>query len=205
MAVDYIKPHPKKGEPVWDIAHLFPLQGAWSEEDYLSLETNHLIEFSDGNIEVLPMPSERHQDIVIFLMQALIAFAKPRDLGKVLVAAFRVKLWEGKYREPDVMFLLKENYHKRGKQFWHGADLVMEVVSPDDPKRDTEKKYQEYAKAGISEYWIVNPLDETIRVFTLPESADSYQLHGEFKHGEVATSDLLNGFSIKVTEALKHD
>jgi Uma2 family endonuclease len=55
-------------EPTWEIAHLFPPQGAWSEEGYLALPTNHLVEFSDGYIEVLPVPSQSHQWIVLFLV-----------------------------------------------------------------------------------------------------------------------------------------
>ncbi|MCL4860269.1 MAG: hypothetical protein KJZ93_12715, partial [Caldilineaceae bacterium] len=50
-------------EPAWDVALLFPPQGAWSEADYLALETNRLVEFSHGRIEVLPMPSDSHQSI----------------------------------------------------------------------------------------------------------------------------------------------
>lgn len=191
-------------EPAWDIAYLFPLQGAWSEEDYLALETNHLIEVSNGELEVLPMPSQQHQRIVFLLAKLLDAFISLYGLGELLIAPFRVKLWEGKFREPDVMFLFKENYHRRSEQYWLGADLVIEVVSPDDPKRDTETKYREYAQAGIREYWLVNPLTETIQVFTLP-GADSYQLYGEFKTGERATSKLLDGFEVGVQDVFTLD
>jgi hypothetical protein len=48
-------------EPTWDIAKLFPDQGYWDEDDYLHLPGRRLIEFADGSIEVLEMPSERHQ------------------------------------------------------------------------------------------------------------------------------------------------
>ena len=54
-------------EPAWEVAFLFPAQGEWSEHEYLELDTNHLVEFSHGQIEVLPMPSDRHQAIVGFL------------------------------------------------------------------------------------------------------------------------------------------
>ena len=56
---------------------------------------------------------------------------------------------------------------RRGNDFWTGADLVVEVVSPDDPSRDTQDKRLDYAEAGIPEYWIVNPLDETVTVLVL--------------------------------------
>lgn len=187
-------------EPAWDIAHLFPLQGSWSEGDYLALETNHLVEFSDGTIEVLTMPSERHQDIVFLLATLLIAFVATKRLGKVLIAPFRIRLRENKYREPDVMFMLAENRDKRASQYWQGADLVMEVVSPDDPKRDTEVKLKEYAEAGIPEYWLVNPLTNSISVYTLREGADAYHVHGKFEAGTIASSVLLAGFTVDTSK-----
>ena len=44
-------------EPTWEIARLFPAQGEWSAEEYLSLETNQLVEFSNGVLEFPPMPT----------------------------------------------------------------------------------------------------------------------------------------------------
>ena len=79
------------GEPAWEVATLFPAQGAWSEEEYLSLDTNHLVEFSHGHIEVLPMPSDKHQSIVFFLSALLGAYARKIG-GKVLFAPLRLRL-----------------------------------------------------------------------------------------------------------------
>jgi Uma2 family endonuclease len=84
------------------------------------------------------------------------------------------------------------------KQYWDGADVVMEVVSPDDPTRDLETKRREYAQAGIPEYWLVNPLDETITVFTLPENESVYAIHSVYDRSSVAESVLLPGFTVDV-------
>ena len=123
-------------EPTWDVARLFPVQGNWSEEEYLALETNHLIELSHGNLEVLAMPGQRHQRIVAFLFQLLAAFVAAGSRGEVLISPLPVRLWPGKYREPDIVFMRAENKHRQQEQYWDGADLVVEVVSPDDPNRD---------------------------------------------------------------------
>jgi Uma2 family endonuclease len=186
-------------EPVWEIAELFPEQGSWTEEEYMRLPGNRLIEFSDGMVEILPMPSQRHQKIVGFLYTLLLSFAMGRQLGDVLVAPFKIRLWPGKNREPDVMFMFAANAHRRFEEYWEGADLVMEVVSSDDPDRDIVKKKEEYAKAGIPEYWLVNPINETITLFFLAQGSSLYQEAGVYNKGDVAVSQLLEGFKVDVT------
>lgn len=193
---------PDQAEPAWDVAYLFPFQGAWSEEDYLELSTNHLVEFVDGFIEVLPMPTTSHQLLVLYLFGLLSAFVAERNLGTVLVAALRVRLWRGRYREPDIVLMLKEHSSRMREEYWKGADLVMEVVSKGrkDRERDLETKRREYARAGIPEYWIVDPFQERITVLRL--AGKRYIEHGDFPKGTVATSHLLQGFSIDVAKAL---
>ena len=69
------KPKPvresSKSEPTWEIARLFPPQGEWSEGEYFALNTNRLIEFSDGRLEFLPMPTIFHQLIMKFIFMQL--------------------------------------------------------------------------------------------------------------------------------------
>jgi Uma2 family endonuclease len=178
-----------------------PLQGLWSEEQYLTLtdHTRHLIEFTDGMIEVLPMPTDKHQVLVLFLYDLLRAFLAQLG-GKVLVAPLRLQVREGKQREPDILLVRDASDPRRQNRFWLGADLVVEVVSPDDPERDTVEKVADYAEAGIPEYWIVNPEDETITVLSL--QGETYATHGIFRRGDVATSALLAGFTANVSTFL---
>ena len=168
----------------------------WSVADYLALETNRLIEFSHGQLEVLPMPRMSHQQIVLLLVQTLLRFVSARDLGTVLFAPLRVQLWPGKFREPDIVFMRREHAGRMGEAFWDGADLVVEVVSPDDRRRDLETKRNEYAQAAIPEYWIVDPEMQRITVLTL--AGAEYAVHGEFGAGDQATSVLLSGFLVDV-------
>ena len=187
-----------ESEPAWDIARLFPDQGAWSEEEYFALPGDGLVEYSHGRIEVLPMPSESHQLLVLFLYRTLLQFITRAAPGTVLVAPLRVQLWPGKYREPDLVFMLREHAARRGERYWRGADLVMEVISPDDPLRDTVTKRREYAEAGIPEYWLIDPVAETVTVFVLETSGQPYRIAGEFRRGEQAGSSLLDGFTLDV-------
>src|SRR5438445_1732306 len=95
---------PRRAEPTWEVAYLFPTQGNWSEEDYLALGGNQLVEFSHGFLEILPMPTTSHQLLVVYLYRLVLAFTASRGLGTVLVAPLRVRLWRGKFREPDIVF-----------------------------------------------------------------------------------------------------
>jgi Uma2 family endonuclease len=183
-------------ELTWEIAQLFPAQGQWSEEEYLALDTNRLVEFSHGQTEVLPMPTFSHQRLVAFLYRALAGFVEDKGLGIVMFAPLRIQLWRGKYREPDIVFMSTQHADRLAEQFWTGADLVMEVVSPDEPVRDLVIKRREYAQAGIPEYWIVDPTRKSISVLTL--SGQTYVLHGAFDEDAVATSVLLDGFTVNV-------
>jgi Uma2 family endonuclease len=190
------------GEPTWGIAELYPAQGCWSEQDYLDLNTNHLVEFSDGFVEFLPMPKLSHQLIAHVLHCLLESFVSTHGLGTVVGAPYKVRLWEGRYREPDVIFVRSEHASRMGEDFSDGADLVMEVVSDSesDRRRDLVTKREEYARAGIPEYWIVDR--ELGRITVLVLEGVNYAVHGEFARGQQATSKRLPGFTVDVTAVL---
>ena len=176
---------------------LLPLQGLWTEEQYLRLtdQTNQLIEFTDGYLEGLSMPTRSHQRMLAWLYELFVAFLRLHD-GEVLFAPLRLQIRPGKQREPDLLLVLDEHDPRNQDRFWLGADLVVEIVSADNPERDTVEKVVDYAEAQIPEYWIVNPLDETITVLTL--AGDAYAIHGVFRRGDWADSPLLAGFEVFV-------
>jgi Uma2 family endonuclease len=188
--------------PTWDIAYLFPNQGHWSEADYLALETNHLIELCGGRLQVLPMPTTGHQAMVASFWRLLNEFVSARKLGTALFAALPVRLSEGTFREPDVLFMRSENASRITEDYWIGADLVVEVISKGRKGRDRDLrvKRKEYAEAGITEYWIVDPQEKEIVVLKL--SGAGYEVHGRFEPGQRATSAMLPGFSVDVKEIL---
>lgn len=173
------------------------LQGLWTEQQYIRLgkQTSRLIEFTDGVLEVLSMPTSKHQLIIGFLYRILYSLLEQRG-GIVAFAPLPLQLRPGKYREPDILLLLDRTDPRFQDSFWLGADLVIEVVSPDDAKRDTQIKRREYAEARIPEYWLVNPLDETMTVLTLQGTA--YVEHGIFRRGEQASSVLLVDLAVAV-------
>jgi Uma2 family endonuclease len=190
------------GEPVWALATKFPPQGAWSEGEYLAFESAHpRIEFCDGSLEVLPAATDRHQSLLTAILLLLIARARVCG-GVARPAGVRVRLKPGRIREPDVVFLASAKSQKRGPEFWTGADLVVEVMSPsaDDRVRDLVTKREEYAAAGIPEYWIVDPEAETILVLSL--AGDAYRAIGEFGRGTRFESPTQAGLFVEVSDVL---
>ncbi len=173
----------------------------WTEEKYLDLDTNQLIEFVDGRLEVLPVPTIFHQSIGQFLYEVLKAWIVAYALGgEVFMAPLRVRTLKGKIRQPDVVYLRSSRIRDRHRPP-QGADLAMEVVSPgkQSRKRDLVVKRAEYGKAKIGEYWIVDPQERKITVLVLDD--ETYRVHGEFTPGQRATSVLLPGFAVDVAAA----
>lgn len=180
-------------------ADLSALQGLWPEAMYLRLtdQCSHLVEFTDGRLEILPMPTDQHQAISGFLYLLLSSFVRKIG-GKALYAPLRLRIREGKFREPDLLALRDAKDPRRQNDYWLGADLVMEVVSPSNPDRDIVDKRLDYAEANIPEYWIVNAIDETITVLQLV--GERYEEHGVFQVGSQAGSASLPSFSVDVRE-----
>src|SRR5438552_4482295 len=171
--------HPNGGKLTWEIAGFFPPQGHWSEERYLELDDTlgdrPRLELANGCLEVLPVPIEPHEFIMVFMFRLLDAFTRAHAPGLVMPSGTKIRLRPRKrrgaadFRLPDVLYLAKENFHLRHREYWDGADLVVEVVSggSKDRRRDLVTKVKEYAAAGIREYWIIEPRKRFVRVYTL--------------------------------------
>jgi Uma2 family endonuclease len=186
------------------LADIVPPQGEWSEELYLALTDhgNRLIEFTDGFLEVLPMPTDKHQCILEFLYFAFSQFVKPRG-GKAHIAPVRLRIRPAKFREPDIMLLLSAKDERRQDRFWLGADLGLEVVSEDKPERYLIDERTDYAEARVPEYWIANPQTDVITILRL--QGDSYAEAGTYRRGQSAASVLMPEFSVAVDDVFNAD
>lgn|SRR5487761_1214043 len=186
------------------LAEVMPPQGAWTEEEYLVFtdHTNRAIEYTDGRLEPLPMPTDRHQAILGFLFKSFDRFIEPRG-GKVRFSGLRLRIRPGKFREPDLLLLVSANDPRRQNRYWMGADLALEVVSRDKPHRDLVEKRGDYAEGSVPEYWIVNPEDESVMVLRLEGGA--YVEAGAYGRGESALSASLVGFAVGVDAVFDAD
>ncbi len=193
-------PLSKRGEPPWEVAYCFPKQGDWTEADYLEFETgNFPVELVDGCMEFLPMPTPSHQRLSRYLARRLEDAVAASSLGEVLSAPCPVRLWKGRLREPDVFFIRHER-RVEGDKPPKGADLVIEIISPGpaNRERDLVKKRADYARAGVTEYWLVDPEERQVTVLCL--KGKNYRVHGEFAAGSTATSVYLREFNVNVDD-----
>lgn len=177
----------------------FPVQGKWSEQDYFRIEAERFVEFVNGRIEKLPMPTWLHHAICDFLIDQLKAWNKEQGFGRLVYAPTPLKLFDGVIREPDIFIVPKPAPGVLPR--YPGLPLfVLEVVSEgsEDRKRDYIDKRADYAKAGIPEYWIVDPFEKAVTVLKLNDSA--YQVHGRFENDAIAAAATLDGFSVNCGE-----
>ncbi len=180
-----------------EVARLFPPQGQWTEEDYFALpDTNRFVELSEGRLIVPPHPTDSHQFASSRLYLALQSFVEERNIGVVRYSPLPVRLWPGKIREPDILYVSKEHADRIGEQYYGPPDLAVEITSPSTRLTDRRDKFLEYAQAGVQEYWLVDPENKTVEVFVFQEG--TYELLGKWGPGEVAKSALLAGFEVAV-------
>jgi Uma2 family endonuclease len=186
------------------LEEILPAQGEWSVDEYLvrTEHRNRQVEFTDGFLEILPTPTDKHQAILGFLYLAFLGFLGP-ERGKVRFSPLSLQVRPGKFREPDLLLLLSAGDPRRQNRFWLGADLALEVVSEEKPERDLVDKRGDYAEGRVLEYWIVNPHAETISVLRL--HGDAYEETGLYRRGELAASVLLDGFSVAVDAVFNAD
>lgn len=180
-----------------EVTELFPPQGQWTEADYFALpDTNRFVELSEGRLIMPPHPTYSHQSASGQLYLALRSFVDERNLGVVRYSPLPVRLWPDKIREPDILYVSHEHADRIGEQYCGPPDLAVEIISPSTELTDRRDKFNEYAQAGVQEYWLVDPQDRTVEVFTLLEG--TYRLLGKWGSGEVAKSALLAGFEAAV-------
>jgi Uma2 family endonuclease len=188
------------GEPAWEAAYMLPVQGDWKEEDFLKFHTNRMAELVNGRLEILPMPTLKHQRILRWLLKAFEAHA---PLGSItLFAPLPTRLFPGTIREPDLLYIAPENAPGPDVDYPSHLDLALEIVSPgyDARQRDYEDKRTDYARAGIAEYWIVDPQENQVTVLVLQDNA--YIEHGVFRINDTASGRLLPGLRVDVRAML---
>jgi Uma2 family endonuclease len=127
-------------------------------------------ELIDGEHFVTASPSTRHQRVLTELLAELHAYLKESGEGRVFPAPCDVVLSEFDVVEPDLLVVTRAFAHRVTEANIQGApDLVVEILSPSTKGRDRVLKLRLYEKFGVREYWVVDPVGESIQVLRLVE------------------------------------
>lgn len=153
------------------LSETFELTKSCTETDYYNLPENVRAELINGQFYNQAAPSRMHQEILMYLSKQIANFIDQHGGScKVYPAPFAVKLFRNNKTvvEPDISVICDRD--KLTDQGCSGApDWIIEIISPSNPGHDYVRKLNLYADAGVKEYWIADPLSETISVYWLKE------------------------------------
>ena len=168
-------------------------------DDYMSTPEGTRYQLLDGEMILAPSPSDRHQTVSAELFLILRPFIRERGLGRTWAAPFDVIFAENDVSQPDILFVSNARRGIVTAENIHGApDLVVEVSSPSTERYDRGYKMVLYGRFGVREYWIADPIGETIEVFV--ESGRGLVLDAGYSRGETLMSRLLPGLAIDLEQ-----
>jgi Uma2 family endonuclease len=171
-------------------------------EDYaLFPEDGRRHELVDGEHCVSPAPTLRHQTIVANLLFALRLYLRSRPAGQVFTAPADVVLSVNDTVQPDLLFISNARAAILGDKNVQGApDLVVEIVSDTTRRMDEITKRKLYERFGVTEYWVVDPALETVKIYR--RGGDLFQVPAELtlESRPTLTTPLLPGLGIPLAE-----
>ena len=177
-----------------------------SLDEFLALgETDERMELIDGVLYIMPTATTDHQFILTqllwYFVSYLDSFAEPParfypDITTILSPELR------RVVEPDLLVILAGRDDIRSVRHVEGVpDIVIEILSS-DRNRDLVRKRQLYAEAGVREYWIFDPVNDTVIPMELPN--DEYIERPTLTAADTLTTPLLPGLSIPLADIFHH-
>lgn len=161
--------------------------------DYCQLPDDTRYELIDGELYLIPSPGTAHQRAFLQLARRMADFVESRDLGVVYIAPFDVILSDHDTLQPDILFVAAGRQPIITARACEGPpDLVVEVLSPSTAGRDLALKRERYARFGVREYWLVDPVARSIEVLTWQEGA--FHSQGIYAGDMSPVSAVLPGF-----------
>jgi Uma2 family endonuclease len=162
-------------------------------------------ELIDGEHYVTPSPNIKHQAISLQLTLLIGSWLERHPVGRLFYAPLDVVLSDHDVVEPDLLYLsnaraadVLSSEHVRGV-----PELVIEIGSPGTRKRDETVKRRLYERTGVSEYWVVDPEIDTIRVYRREADGFARVVERSAEAGDVLTTPLLPGLEIPLSRVFK--
>jgi Uma2 family endonuclease len=171
-------------------------------QQYLDLpEMRARYSIVDGELVMAAAPTPDHQRMVQRTFVKLDAFVQEHQIGTVFLAPLDVVIQRDplRTRQPDVMFISNARRYLIGRQVIEGGpDLVIEILSPANTRRELEEKLRDYQSINVHEAWIVGTQGQTIEVLRL--SAGGIERSGLYGLGDAIISHVLPELHLTVDE-----
>lgn len=180
-----------------------PIDTRLTYEDYCLLPNDgKRYEIVEGELLVTPAPLTCHQKVVLNLGSALLDFTKKHDLGEVYVAPVDVVLSPYDVVEPDILYVSKARLGIVTEKNLQGApDLVVEVLSDSTARVDRTIKLKLYARFGVGEYWLIDPMRLSAEIYRL--GSEGFELASQLQAHDALTSPLFPGFSLPLPSLIE--
>jgi len=205
-----IKPYPTEDEqPPIRTVNEVDFSATYSYADYLRFEFEERLEIIKGYIfRMSPAPSRIHQGVLTNIFGPIYNTLKEKPC-RVYTAPFDVRLAKKTQTDkeiftvvqPDLVVVCDQN--KLDKRGCIGSpDIVVEILSPGNSKKELINKYEVYEEAGVKEYWIVSPLDKTFFRYIL-DNQGKFQPTKLLTEGEEVSTPILPGFTLILEEVFQ--
>jgi Uma2 family endonuclease len=185
------------------------LNGTYTYADYLTWRFEQSVELIKGKIfKMSPAPSRKHQK-VSSILHGKIFIALQKKSCELYSAPFDVRLLDKRKSskantdvytvvQPDICVICDRN--KLDEKGCIGApDLIIEILSPGNSKKEMKTKYALYEEAGVREYWIVFPSEYVLQQFILNEQ-EKYELKASFTEDEIFNAHIFPDLQIDLAE-----
>lgn len=177
-----------------------PTPGTATEQDLIEIHarTHRPYELVDGTLVEKAVGYD--ESLLGFeLAFALGVYVKAHDLGKAIGENTMIRLFPGLVRMPDAAFISWERYPRKKRRRAEiptvAPDLVVEVFSKDNTRKEMQRKLEEYFRAGVRLVWYVDPVKRTVRVYT---AVDRSTVLGE--DDTLDGDDVLPGFTLSIRD-----
>lgn len=148
-----------------------PASARMSADEYIaSPQSAHKSDLIEGVFVMASPASVAHEDLQYFIGTTMRNFVTARQLGLVAGPNLAFRLGDDNVYQPDVAFLSNTRLHLVGELYIYGApDLAVEITSPSSRRYDAFEKRINYARAGVQEYWLVDPIEHSVAIYVLEQ------------------------------------
>ena len=169
-------------------------------EDYRTTPADERYELLDGDLIMVPAPNLKHQRVQGNLYYHLRFFITEHDIGELLPAPCDVVLSDTNVVQPDLLFISRQREHllSSGENVRGAPDLAIEILSPSTADKDRGVKRELYGRHGVTEYWLVDPIAETVTIHR--QQAGKLTAAQTFGREETLRSPLLDGLKLHLDD-----